>query len=59
MKVEIEVQVTKQVRQYEPLTVRIKAEDDVNRTEDYTSLRDQVTAMVQDTLATNLEVYKK
>lgn len=59
MKVEIEVQVTKQVRQYEPLTVRIKAEDEVNRTEDYTSLRDQVTAMVQDTLATNLEVYKK
>lgn len=59
MKVEIEVQVTKQVRQYEPLTVRIKAEDNVNRTEDYTSLRDQVTAMVQDTLATNLEVYKK
>lgn len=59
MKIEIEVQVTKQVRQYEPLTVRIKAEDEVNRTEDYTSLRDQVTAMVQDTLATNLEVYKK
>lgn len=59
MKVEIEVQVTKQVRQYEPLTVRIKTEGDVNRTEDYTSLRDQVTAMVQDTLATNLEVYKK
>ena len=59
MKVEIEVQVTKQVRQYEPLTVRTKAEDDVHRTEDYTSLRDQVTAMVQDTLATNLDVYKK
>ena len=58
MKVEIEVQVTKQVRQYEPLTVRIKAESDVHNTEDYKSLRDQVTAMVQDTLATNLDIYR-
>lgn len=59
MKVEIEVSVTKQVRQYEPLTVRIKAEDEVKDTAEYKSLRDQVTAMVQDTLATNLEVYRK
>lgn len=59
MKMEIEVQVTKQVRQYEPLTVRIKAESDVYNTEDYKSLRDQVTAMVQDTLATNIDIYRK
>ena len=59
MKVESEVADTKQVRQYEPLTVRIKAEDEVKNTAEYQSLRDQVTAMAQDTMVTNLEVYRK
>lgn len=59
MKVEIEISVTRQIRQYEPLTVRIKAEGDVHNTEDYKKLRDQVSAMVEDTLETNLETYRK
>lgn len=62
MKLEVEVTVTKQVRQYEPLTVRIKAEKEApegKETATYKELRNDVTAMVQDTLVKNLSIYQQ
>lgn len=55
MQLEIEMSRTIQVKQYEPLTVKIKATENIETETDYCELRDNVNAMVIDTIAKHIE----
>lgn len=59
MKVKITLSKTIQIKQFEPLTATIEAEDEVKNTEDYIKLRKTVGDMVADTLANEKERYSK
>lgn len=59
MKVKITLSKTIQIKQVEPLTATIEAEDEVKNTEDYIKLRKMIGDMVADTLANEKERYTK
>lgn len=59
MKVKITLSKTIQIKQFEPLTATIEAEDEVKNTEDYIKLRKMIGDMVVDTLANEKERYTK
>lgn len=59
MKVKITLSKTIQIKQFEPLTATIEAEDEVKNTEDYIKLRKMIGDMVADTLANEKERYTK
>ena len=56
---EIQISLTTQIRQYEPLTVTVKESAEVNTNEDYQALKKKVSACLEDIVATETEKYRK